>query len=192
MKKNILILFILVPFLSNEQNVPTSCTGTLKAFDSVRQGSITSEVIIAKDYYLDPRNNIGDLTRRRAKLDSVTRKVFLSFINTRKKEYEAIKCHYKGVDWNQAGNSSWRTLTCQPGFAFVESSLVRTQNGDWKRGPFWGPNFSTIRWKTGWYRRSETHVDIDAVYFEIDKKVIDELNIARKSLFDLGIPTELP
>lgn len=171
---------------------PVSCTGTLPPFTDVRRGQITSEIIIAKDYYLDPRNQEGSLDERRAKLRAVIKKVFTDFITQRTREYESVKCHYRGIDWNKPGGSSWKTLTCQPGFYFIKESLVRTQNGDWKEGPVWGTNYSTLSWKTGGHRRSETFAEVDAKYFQIEQKVIDELNSARKILHDLGIPTELP
>lgn len=174
------------------ENPTVACTGTLPPFDDVRKGEITGNIILAKDFYLDPRNNFGSLERRRAKLDSVTRRVFLAFIDKRGQEYRAVKCHYRGVDWNQAGNSSWRTMTCPAGFAFVPSTLVRTTNGDWKGGPNWGANYSSISWKTGGYRRSETFAEIDAVYANIDEKIRAELNSARQVLTDRGIPTTLP
>jgi hypothetical protein len=178
--------------LSRLADNPTSCTGSLPPFSDLRRGQITSEIVIAKDYYIDPRNQEGTFEERRTKLRIVIKKVFSEFIEQRTKEYQSVKCHYKGVDWNKPGNSSWRTITCQPGFYFIESSLVRTMNGDWKGGPVWGTNHSTLSWKTGGHGNSKTFVDVDAEYFQIDNKILDELNIARNILHDLGIPTELP
>lgn len=171
---------------------PVSCNGSLSPFTDVRRGKITSEIIIAKDYYMDPRNQEGTLEERMAKVRIVIKKVFTEFVTKRTAEYKSVKCHYRGIDWNQAGNSSWKTITCQPGFYFIEGSLNRTQNGDWKDGPVWGVNHSTLSWKTGGHRRSETFAEVDAEYFQIDNKVLDELNSARKILHDLGIPTEYP
>ncbi|MFW0736734.1 hypothetical protein [Flavobacterium sp. T12S277] len=186
----------LIPDLQDTFNVvvdaPVSCTGSLPPFTDVRRGKITSEIIIAKDYYLDPRNQEGTLEERREKVRMVIKKIFSEFVAQRTAEYKSVKCHYRGIDWNKAGGSSWKTITCQPGFYFIAGSLVRTQNGDWKRGPEWGVNYSTLSWKTGGYRKNKTFAEVDAEYFDIDNKVLDELNSARKILHDLGIPTELP
>jgi hypothetical protein len=171
---------------------PVSCTGSLPPFSDVRRGQITSEIVIAKDYYLDPRNQEGTLEERRTKLRVVIKKIFSEFISQRTKEYKSVKCHYRGVDWNKPGGSSWKTITCQPGFYFIEGTLVRTMNGDWKGGPVWGINHSSLSWKTGGHRRSETFAEVDAEYFQIEHRILDELNSARKILHDLGIPTELP
>lgn len=171
---------------------PVNCTGSLPPFTDVRRGQIASEIIIAKDYYMDPRNQEGTLDERREKLNAVIKKVFSNFIEQRTKEYKSVRCHYRGIDWNKPGNSSWKTITCQPGFYFIKETLVRTTNGDWKEGPVWGQNYSSLSWKTGGHRRSETFAEVDAEYFQIDQKVIDELNSARKILHDRGIPTELP
>ncbi|WP_426483448.1 hypothetical protein [Flavobacterium sp. 2] len=176
---------------NNFADNPIRCTGSLSPFTDVRRGEITSEIIIAKDYYLDPRNQEGTLEERRAKVRVVIQRVFKKFIEQRTQEYESVKCHYRGIDWNKPGGSSWKTITCQPGFYFIEESLVRTMNGDWKEGPVWGLNHSSLSWKTGGHRRSETFAEVDAKYFQIPIKVLDELNSARKILHDLGIPTEL-
>ena len=170
---------------------PVRCSGSLSPFTDVRRGQITREMIIAKDSYIDPRNQEGNLEERRIKLRAVIKKVFTEFISQRTKEYKSVKCHYRGIDWNKPGGSSWKTITCQPGFYFIKGSLVRTMNGDWKGGPVWGTNYSSLSWKTGGHRRSETFAEVDAEYFQIDQKVLDELNSARKILHDLGIPTEL-
>lgn len=171
---------------------PVSCTGSLSPFTDVRRGKITSEIIIAKDYYLDPRNQEGTLEERMAKVKIVIKKVFTEFVTQRTAEYRSVKCHYRGIDWNKPGGSSWKTITCQPGFYFIEGSLRKTQNGDWKGGPVWAPDYSTLSWKTGGHRRSETFAEVDAEYYQVDNKVLEELNSARKILHDLGIPTEYP
>jgi hypothetical protein len=174
------------------QDKPKSCNGTLRVFDNVYRGEITSEVISAKEYYMNPANQEGSYEVRRTKLDAVTRNVFTSFIANRTNEYKAVRCHYEGVDWNKPGGRSWKEIRCQPGFVFVKSSLVRTMNGDMKKGPVLKNGNTVIAWETGGHRRSETFVRIYAVYSKIDKKVLTELNSARKVLHDLGIPTKLP
>lgn len=168
---------------------PISCTGSLSQFDPLIKGKITSEIILAKNYYFDPANNEGSLDERREKLNKVIKKVFYKFILDRTNEYNTIVCKYEGKDWNQAGNSSWRTIACDPGFAFQPGTIEHTQNGDWKEGPNYNADYSTLSWKTGGHRRSETFVKIDAKYSNIAKRVNDELDLARVVLHDAGIPT---
>lgn len=98
-------------------------------------------------------------------------------------------CKYHGIDWNQPGRSSWRTITCDPGFAFVPETIDHTLNGDCKDGPKYNTGYTSLSWKTGGHRRSETYVNIDAKYVNVKNKVNDELNQAREVLNDAGIPT---
>jgi hypothetical protein len=88
-------------------------------------------------------------------------------------------------------------MTCQPGFYLMKETLVHTTNGDWKGGPDWSPNNdnpTSITWETGGHHKNATFAEIKARYAEsyIQNKVVEELNIARKELNDLGIPTDLP
>jgi len=174
-------------------DVPISCTTTLPAFTEVRRGEITSEIEVSAQYYLDPRNNEGSLQERREKLRLAVQDVFIKFIDKREAEYKSVRCRYQGVDWNHHDTTT-KTLICQPGFMFLPNTLIKnaTSPGDWKGGPDYGPNNTTMSWKTGGHHRSETRPEIDAVYFQVYEKVIDELNQARKILSDKGIPTELP
>lgn len=170
---------------------PVSCNGTLSTFNPLIKGKITSEIIIAKEYYFDPANQEGSLEERRTKLNEVIKTVFNKFFSDRTQEYEKITCKYHGIDWNQAGNSSWRTITCDLGFAFVPHTIERTMNGDWKDGPKYNADYTSLSWKTGGHRRSETYVNIDAKYANVKAKVNDELNQAREVLHDAGIPTNV-
>jgi hypothetical protein len=184
--------------LSQEESIlgaelasPVSCNGTLTAFNPLIKGKITSEIIIAKEYYFNPANQEGSLDERRTKLNEVIKKVFGKFFSERTQEYENITCKYHGIDWNQAGSSSWRTITCDPGFAFVPGTIDHTQNGDWKEGPNYNADYTSLSWKTGGHRRSETYVNIDAKYANVKAKVNNELNQAREVLHEAGIPTSV-
>jgi hypothetical protein len=201
MKKLTLSIFVfLLCFNSIQaQDSPRSCKNPVTPFDEVMKGKITSQVRTAHQYYMhstDP--NAGNTYEQRtANLQAAVVKTFSAFMAARRAEYRKTMCNYYKVDWNQAGNSSWRTLTVQPGFYLITDSLKRTTNGDWKDGPNWQPNknFPTsITWQTGGHRKNNTFVDIQARYQEeyIKEVIVKELNLARKELNDLGIPTELP
>lgn len=171
---------------------PQYCNGNLSPWTEVKKGEIASEIIIAEKYYMDPNNNEGTYEERRTKLKTIIKKVFENFIKARTKEYESVVCHYRGIDWNQAGNSSWKSMTCREDLRFDRTSIKHTPNGDWKGGPNYSNNDRTVSWKTGGHRRSETFCEIDAKFFNINELVISELNSARQILHDRGIPTELP
>lgn len=168
---------------------PVRCEGRLRLWDDVQRGEIVAEIQLAHAYYLDPRNPGGTLEERRNALDVKIRGTFETFIEKRTKEYGSVRCRYRGIDWNQGGNSSWKTLTCQPGFVFDTNSVVRTENGDWKAGPVWGAGNTQMSWRTGGHRRNETFAELDAVYANIPERVLEELNSARAILHDRGIPT---
>ncbi|TDD74863.1 hypothetical protein [Flavobacterium caseinilyticum] len=176
----------------NFSDTPQYCNGNLTPWSEVKKGEIASEIIMAEKYYMDPRNNEGTYEERRAKLKEIIKSVFTKFISERTKEYESVVCHYRGIDWNQAGNSSWKALTCREDLRFDRNTLVHTTNGDWKGGPNYSDNDRVISWKTGGHRRSETFAEIDARFYEIEKLVINELNTARQVLQERGISTDLP
>lgn len=188
----VLSVSMLFSLNGNAADTPVSCSGSVITWNDVQKGRLTSEIEIAFNYYMDPRTNEGTFEERREKLNVVVRNVFKKFISERTKEYNSVRCHYRGIDWNQGGRSSWKTLICQPGFKFDRNSLKRTMNGDWKGGPNYSNNDTQMSWRTGGHRRSETFAELDAVYAGIEKRVIDELNSARKVLHEKGIPTDLP
>jgi hypothetical protein len=175
--------------LSLTADQPVSCSGTLRPWDEVQRGAIIAEIQFAHAYYTDPRNPEGTLEQRRAALDRAVQQTFSNFVEARCKEYSSVSCHYRGIDWNKPGGSSWKTLTCQPGFQFVRGSLNHTQNGDWKAGPVWGNDDTQMSWRTGGHSRSETFAELDAVFANIPQRVLEELNSARAILHDRGIPT---
>ena len=164
----------------------------LPVFDSVRRGAITSQIVIAKEYYLDPRNQEGTLQQRIEKLNVVIRDVFTEFIKERTSEYSAVRIRQRGVDWNKPGNSSWRTMIAIDGYHFIKETIIHTTNGDWKGGPEWGPNARWVKWKTGGHSSSNTFCEVQGRLFQFEEKIIEELNQARSILHNLGIPTELP
>ena len=194
--QNKLLIFFFLMALSPvfAQNQPSTCIDPVIPFNDARKGQITSQIRNAHSYYMTSPDSAAGKTypQRLANLNNVIKRTFQEFMTVRRSEYRATICNYHGVDWNRAGNSSWRTLTCQPGFYLLQETLERTMNGDWKGGPIWTEN--SIRWKTGGHRSNRTFVNIQAKYKEdyIAKAVVDELNIARKELNDLGIPTEVP
>jgi hypothetical protein len=161
-------------------------------FTVLRRGEITSQVVVARNYYLDPSNTTGTFEQRKEALAREVRGIFSRFLNKRRQEYRAAICHYRGVDWNQAGNSSWRSMTCYPGMQFDMSTLKCTQNGDMKEGPNLSPDGTTISWKTGGHSYSKTFVEIDAIYpqHNIFGFSLYELNQARQVLTEQGIYTE--
>jgi hypothetical protein len=169
---------------------PVRREGTFRPWDAVQRGSIVAEIQLAHAYYMDPRNAEGTLEQRRALLNKAVELTFMKFVDARTSEYRTVRWHYRGVDWNQGGNSSWKTLTCDPDFQFVRESLVHTENGDWKAGPIWGSNDTQMSWRTGGHHRNETFAELAAVYANIPGRVLDELNSARAILHDRGIPTE--
>jgi len=87
-------------------------------------------------------------------------------------------------------------MTCESGFYFLKESLERTLNGDWKGGPVWKPESAptSISWKTGGHRHSETFAKVQAKHLEshVRSIVLNELDQIRRELHQLGIPTELP
>lgn len=168
---------------------PVRREGTFRPWDAVQRGAIVAEIQLAHAYYMDPRNAEGTLEQRRALLDKTIEATFKKFVDARKSEYATMRWHYRGIDWNKPEGSSWKTLTCEPELQFVRESLVHTENGDWKAGPVWGSNDTQMSWRTGGHRRSETFAELDAVYANIPKRVLDELNSARAILHDRGIPT---
>lgn len=201
MKKffSLLTSLMVTASLTNAQDQPRSCTDKVAPFDEIMKAKVTSQVRTAHHYYLNSNDpGVGNTYEQRmANLQKEITRTFQAFMSARRKEYQKTVCNYYKTDWNQAGNSSRRTLTVQPGFYLLVNTLKRTTNGDWKGGPRWAPNESkpvSITWKTGGHRRSETFVDIQAMYDDVYIKstVIKELNLARKELNDLGIPTELP
>ncbi|MDH6251044.1 hypothetical protein M2347_000771 [Chryseobacterium sp. H1D6B] len=185
--------------LFQAQNKPTKCDNPVSRFDDIMKGKITSQVRTAHQYFMNsPDPNAGNTYgQRTANLQTEIARTFQAFMSIRKEEYKKTVCSYYDVDWNQQGRSSNRTLTVQPGFYLLTNTLKRTMNGDWKGGPVWTPNETSptsITWRTGGHRRSDTFVDIQAMYADEYTKntIINELNIARKELNDLGIPTEIP
>lgn len=172
-------------------DTPLRCSGKLEPWDELQRGKITSEIEMAYHYYMNLGNG-GTLEERRAKLNQKVKETFSKFFTDRKKEYESVRCKYRKEMKANRGHYKWATLKCQPEFQFKKESLKRTQNGNWKEGPIWKNNFTEMTWKTGGHRTSKTFAELDAGYLDINKRVIDELNSARKVLFDRGIPTELP
>jgi hypothetical protein len=200
MKKFLLgLTALLVATMLRAQDLPVKCENAITPFDDVMKVKLTSQVRTAHYYYVnstDPSAG-GNYDQRMANLQKEINRTFQAFMSARRAEYRKAICYYHKIDWNQPGNRSSRTLTVQPGFYLITTSLKRTTNGDWKAGPEWKPNneFPTsITWETGGHRRSETFVDITAKYSEefIKNIIIKELNLARKELNDLGIPTEVP
>jgi len=177
---------------------PRSCSGSIQPLDLV-EGQLVSKVKTARDYFMystDPA--AGSTYEGRLKnLKAAIATTFIAYVKDRSAEYVQVQCEYYGVDWNQAGNYSWKTMTCEPGFYFLVSTLKRTQNGDWKAGPVWGPNEAqptSLSWRTGGHSRSETFAQVHAMYqpSHIRNVVINELEGVRRKLHDLGIPTDLP
>ena len=201
MKKLIVTMFVFLISINliKAQDKPTKCENSVASFDANMKGKNTSQVRTAHQYYIfssDP--NAGNTYEQRtSNLQKEIIKTFQAFMKVRREEYRKTRCYYYKTDWNKGGNSSYRTLTVQPGFYLLTATLKRTMNGDWKKGPYWQPNETSptsIRWKTGGHRRNETFVDIQAIYSEdyIKTTIVNELNQARKELNDLGIPTEIP
>ncbi|TCN58742.1 hypothetical protein D0809_10355 [Flavobacterium circumlabens] len=201
MKNLITALFVLL--ISNNlvkaQDQPTRCENAVTPFDVNMKGKITSQVRSAHQYYMYSKDPAAGDTyaERTLNLQKEIVKTFQAFMKARREEYRKTVCYYYKVDWNKPGNSSNRTLTVQPGFYLLTGTLKRTLNGDWKGGPVWSPNEinpTSITWRTGGHKKSNTFVDIQAVYDQnyVDNTIINELNQARKELNDLGIPTELP
>jgi hypothetical protein len=201
MKKliTIILVFLMSINLLKAQDQPTKCENSVTPFDASMKGKITSQVRTAHQYYMyspDPYAG-SSYEQRTINLQKERIKTFQAFMKTRREAYRKAICYYYKIDWNRPGNSSNRTLTVQSGFYLLTSTLKRTMNGDWKGGPNWSPNETqptSITWRTGGHRRNETFVDIQAIYNEgyIKNTIISELNLARKELNDLGIPTELP
>lgn len=185
--------------LFQAQDLPTGCENKTSPFDDIMKGKVTSQVRTAHQYYMyskDPKAG-ETYAERTENLQKEIARTFQAFMKIRKEEYKKTICSYYKTDWNQPGRSSNRTLTVQPGFYILPHTLKRTTNGDWKGGPNWAPNEvspTSITWRTGGHRRSDTFVDIKAMYNEdhIKKTIIDELNSAQKELNDIGIPTEIP
>jgi hypothetical protein len=192
MKRITLLLLLAFPISGIAQTVPISCTGTLSPFTDITRGEITSKIISAKNYYFGTNCDEGSFEARTSKVNAVIRSVFTDFITKRTQEYKSIVCHYRGTDHNRPDIRTWKTISCQPGFVFLRATLRRTMNGDWKEGPIWSKHNTALTWKTGGYRSSSTFAEVDAMYSNIDQRVIDELNTARKILHDSGIPTTLP
>lgn len=201
MKKLITTILVLLVSINlvRGQDKPTKCENQVTPFDESMKGRITSQVRTAHQYYMySPDPNAGNTYEQRTlNLQKEIAKTFQAFMKTRREEYRKTICYYYQVDWNQRGRSSNRTLAVQPGFYLLIGTLKRTMNGDWKGGPVWRPNEvkpTSITWRTGGHGRSDTFVDIQAKYDEdyVDKTIITELNLARKELNDLGIPTEIP
>ncbi|MBT2620819.1 MULTISPECIES: hypothetical protein [Chryseobacterium] len=196
--KTFFILLVSINLIQ-AQDPPRSCEHSVSLFDAIIKGKITSQVRTAHQYYMNSSDpNAGSTYEERtANLQKEIAKTFQAFMKVRREEYRKTICHYYKTDWNKPGNSSYRTLTVQPGFYLLVNTLKRTTNGDWKGGPIWQPDSTaptSIRWKTGGHRRSETFVDIQAMYGEsyIKTTIVNELNLVRKELNDLGIPTEIP
>lgn len=178
------------------EDVPTSCANPVPLLDSLGRSQMAARVRTAHQYYMNSTDASAGRTleERTANFDRAAADLFRTLRRERTARYEATVCDYKGVDWNQGGRSSWKTLSVEPGFYLVTSTLERTTNGDWKGGPEWGgdPSFPTsIRWKTGGHRRSETFVNIKARYLtaHITEQVRAELTSVREELARLGIPT---
>ncbi len=185
--------------LFQAQDPHTSCENPTSKFDDIMKGKITSQVRTAHQYYMYSKDPQAGETyaERTQNLQKEIARTFQAFMKIRRDEYKKTVCSYYKTDWNQAGRSSNRTLTVQPGFYLLTNTLKRTTNGDWKGGPHWAPNESyptSITWKTGGYRKNETFVDIKAMYNEdyIKSIIVEELNSARKELNSIGIPTEIP
>lgn len=194
-------VFLLFTNLIQAQDQPRSCKNPVSPFDQVMKGKITSQIRNAHEYYMkSPDLAAGrDYTERTANLQKEVARTFQAFMKMRRDEYKKTICNYYKVDWNKAGNSSTRTLTVQPGFYLLTdtANFKRTTSGDWKGGPDWAPNVTqptSITWQTGGHKKNDTFVDINAIYSDefIKKSIINELDLARKELNAIGIPTELP
>ena len=190
----VLLLLMAFCFPAIAQDAPVSCENPLPEFNDAVKGKITSQIKTAYQYFMYSTDIAAGNTyeQRMSNFNDAALMTLNEFVRLRKREYRATICSYHKEDWNKPGNSSRRTLTCQPGFYLLQETLVRTTNGDWKGGPWWKEN--SITWKTGGHRASKTKVDIKAKYAErsIQNGITAELNFVRKELNDLGIPTSLP
>ncbi|WP_326980987.1 hypothetical protein VUJ46_11860 [Chryseobacterium sp. MYb264] len=201
MKPRIISAFILMLCIYSfqAQDLPTGCKNQADTFNDIMKGKITSEVRAVHLYYFgSEKPQAGSTYNEKAEnLQKEIKRIFQAFMKARREEYKKTVCSYYKTDWNQAGKSSFRTLTVQPGFYLLKKTLKRTTNGDWKGGPDWTQDESfptSITWKTGGNKKNETFVDIKAMYNEdyIKNIIIEELNSARKELNSIGIPTEIP
>lgn len=182
--KNVLFALLLITPLSviAQPDIKT-CTGALDPFETVWRGQMKAQIILAKNYFFDSANHFGTLDQRTAKLDSVVKKVFNNFSVKRKEEYAAAKCHFVGTDHNNGGLHSWKTIECDPGYVFDPKTLSLYGNR---------PTFLENNTKFSWYTGGSSRVEIDAVIGDIDHKIADEINVVRKDLSDVAIPTKYP
>lgn len=193
------ILFVFGLFILRAQDAPISCVNPVSFFNEGVKAKITSQVRTAYQYYMTSIDSgVGNTyAERTTNLQKEIVKTFKAFMDERRAEYRKTICSYYKTTQANAGNSKMNTITVQPGFNLVTTTIDRTTNGDWKGGPSYSPNETTaisITWKTGGHSTSNTYVNIKAKYNEdyIKTVIQQELSIAKNELNDLGIPIELP
>lgn len=169
------------------------------SFNDVMKGQITSQVRDAHQYFMYSNGpDVGrDYDERKANLQKKISSTFKAFLTARYKEYEKTLCLYYATTQSNAGNTKSNTITAENGLNLIPDSIDRTTSGEWKGGPYYAPdeiNPVSVSWTTGGNRTASTYVYIKGKYnIEFIKGIIvTELNIARRELHELGIPTELP
>jgi|GEM_PF-2112124 len=188
----IIALGVALPMPCFGQDVPERCTGTVAPFDSTTREQLVSAALTASNYFMNspdvglPHTYEG----RRDTLNKVLRSQLQKHVDLRTAAFRAVQCHYHGIDWNQPGGRSSKTMTAQAGFYFLQETADYTRNGDMKRGPTFTRN--TVSWTTGGHHRSSTYVDVDARYEPsfISNTVQAEIAIVRHALAERGVPTE--
>lgn len=190
---------LIANYLLSTQDMPEKCENPVSNFYDEMKGRIISQVRSAHHYYLNSKDpGVGnDYTERMANFQIENGKTFSAFMKARRLEYQKTLCSYSASVKANAGDTKTATLTAQTGFHFIPASIVRTQSGEWKGGPYYYPNETeptSFSWKTGGNRSSRTNVKISAKYKEdfIKSSIEAEIAVATKELNDLGIPVDIP
>lgn len=173
---------------------PIRVTDPVSTFTEIVQGKVTCQIETAYRYFMEGTTPDAGTSYdvRLTNFNKKVKEIFNDFIKVRAVEYCKTTHCYRGVDSNETGRCSWKTLSCQEGLYFVRETIVHTETSDWNGGPVWTLN--TIKWKTGSNNKSETFCEVDAKYHPeyIKSCILTELNCIRIDLIATGIPTELP
>jgi hypothetical protein len=168
--------------------------GQLPIWSNEIKNIIVAEVTKYYIYFTTSQDeDAGDTIEERTEnFRKMTISYFAGILSQRAGEYASVKWRYRGIDWNSPGNSSWNTIYTENEMQFDRSSISHTTNGDWKDGPVYNSDDTSLSWKTGGHRRSETFVEIDAIYTYPKRFALRDLDTARDVLLSRQINTPRP
>lgn len=166
-------------------------------------GKIVSKVKLAKDYYMTSTDSAAgrNFEERTANLSIKIKMLFQDFREKRTIQYQNVAIEFSGSDW-ATGKHTSKTVSI-PSDTYIFTKIVRTTNGDWKKGPtinnvdrnkwFEGdiPGGS-VTWTTGGHGKAKTNWTINARYSQeyIKSSINSEEKNIKQILNSQNLPTE--